>query len=730
MKRDAIETILEGTHGAVRIQRLEHGFPSITAREDLDLFYGLGYAHGRDRQMHMWLMKLAGQGRASECLRADDELVEADRFMRWLDFAGEAAEEAQELAPPTKMVLEAYCRGVNDAVAATGRPFEFKLFGYTPEAWTPADVLLIAKLIAFVGLSQVQGDAEKFIIQLLHAGQDARRVKELFPAIREEIPASFIELIKQIRLVRPIIPSSVPWRRLVPGLAASNNWAVRPNKTASGAAMLCADPHLAFQLPATWYLAVLSTEERYWIGATLPGLPFVIMGRSRHLSWAATYGTADVCDYFIEEVKDGKYRRGDTWRPFTVREETLHPKKKAPLSLRFYENEHGILEGEPEADGYYLCYAWAAKQQKGTLVESLENMYRFMKARNADEARDYFAGLTFASFNWIFADLDGNIGYQLGGLVPRRAPGTSGLLPYRGWDASQDWDGMLDPRTYPRAYNPDAGFIITANQDLNHLGQTRPMNLPMSGYRADRIRDLLSRQEALTVETMKQIHYDRYALQAEAFMAIIRPLLPETEPGVLLRDWDLHYEADAVAATLFEHIYQELILLVFGEKGFGRAAMTHLMEETSLFALLHGHFDRVLLSESSAWFGDQARETLYATAIERGLQGEALPHGEARTLYVEHLLFGGKLPRFLGFDYRLSHIGSRSTIPQAQVFKASSRQSSFAATFRMICDFADDTLHTNIAGGASDRRFSPYYTAGLPGWERGTYDILRPGRDP
>ena len=722
MKRDANEVVIPGIGSDIRIRRLTHGFPHITAREEIDRYYGLGYAHGRDRQMQMWLLKLIGHGKASECLKASDDLIEADTFMRWLNLSGDAAEEAHHLSADLKTVLEAYCKGVNDAVLSTGTPFEFKLVGYTPDAWTPADALLIAKMIGFVGLSQMQGDAEKLILQLIQNGLDVGQVKELFPAIQEEITEDFIRLIQKVNLVRPVIPTSIPWRRLLPDFSASNNWAVSPRKTASGKAMLCGDPHLPLQLPSVWYLAVLSGEDDYLMGATVPGLPVVAIGRTPRLAWAATYGTADVCDYFIEEVKDGKYRRGDAWVPFVVREETFHPKKKHPMTVRIYETEHGILEGEPEGDGYYLSYAWTGKVQKGTAVQSLENTFRITRAESAAEAIDLFAGLSFASFNWVFADRAGNIGYQLGGLVPKQPAGSSGLLPYRGWDKSQDWDGMVDPHLYPRAYNPETGFLVTANQNLNPLGQVAPMKLPMSDYRSDRIADLLQQKEALTVEDMKQIHYDRYALQAEAFMAIIRPLLPDSESGEILRKWNLRYGADSLGATLFERIYRELVLRVFGENGPGR----EVIEKTSLFSILHGDFDRILLSESSAWFGEHSREALYGVAIERGLTGKAISHGNTSKLHVEHLFFGGKLPRFLRFDYPLEHIGSRSTIPQAQIFKTGNRSSSLAATLRMICDFADDTLHMNIAGGASDRRFSKYYTSGLRAWEKGEYEVFKP----
>jgi len=225
---------------------------------------------------------------------------------------------------------------------------------------------------------------------------------------------------------------------------------------------------------------------------------------------------------------------------------------------------------------------------------------------------------------------------------------------------------------------------------------------------------------------MKRIHYDRFSLQAEKFMALIRPLLPDMPNGRILRDWDLRYETDSVGATLFENVYEALVRLVFGEMGLGVDAIAYTLTETPLFAMTHGNFDAILLSETSAWFDGKPREELYQEAIRRGLDGQAVRHGEKRKIYINNLFFGGKLPRFLGFDHPLEHIGSRATIPQAQLYRSAGRDNSFAATFRMICDFSTLEMHANLSGGASGGRFSPYYKAGLMEWEKGVYQVIEP----
>jgi penicillin amidase len=533
MKIKDKEIVLTGTEGKVTIKRMDCGFPRIEAEKEIDLHYALGYIHAYDRQMQMWLLKMIGTGRSSEFIGGYAELVELDKFMRWIKLDVDATEEVGRLSSEVAKIFEVYCRGVNDAVAASRIPYEFRLVGYKADRWSPEDVVLMVKLFGFMGLSQSQGDMEKFILQIIRNDIEPRKIKELFPYIREEISDALIAIIKQIKFVNPVVPESVKWLAGLPGFSASNNWAVGPQKTASGEAILCGDPHLTLQLPSIWYHAVMISENHFMMGATLPGIPSIILGRSANLAWAVTYGTMDMTDYFIEEVRDKKYRRGENWFSFSVREEIIRPKKKEPIVLRIYENDCGLLEGEPEKDGYYLNLAWSAR--KGTVAETAANFLKLPHVKTTQEAMRCFAGLPFAPFNWVMADARGNIGYQLSGLYPQKPQNTSGLLPYLAWDENQAWQGMIDPRKYPRAFNPKEGYIITANQDLNHLGEVEPMTLPMSSYRADRIGELLESATSLTADDMKKMQYDLYSRQARTFMEIIQPLLPETENGELLK---------------------------------------------------------------------------------------------------------------------------------------------------------------------------------------------------
>lgn len=729
MKIADVEVRLKGVKGDVTIRRIgESGTPRITAKKEIDLAYGLGYMHGHDRQVQLWLMKLIGWGRASEALEGSEELIAVDKYMRWIDMGGDAKEEVKKLNPDEKKYIEAYCKGVNAAVSETKRPLEFKMVGYKPDPWTPEDIILLGRIIGFIGLTQSQGGVEKLIIEMIQKGIPIPKIKELFTNLTDKPTKEYIDIVKKVKIDTPTIPPNVKWFSAVPSFHASNNWAVSPEKTASGKPIIAGDPHLeSNRLPSIWYEAEMVADDVVMMGATLPGTPFLGVGRCKDIGWAVTFAFMDVVDYFIEEVKGGKYRRGNKWLDFNVREEIIKPKKGKPVVVKYYESDAGVLEGVPDEDGYYLSYAWSAR--KGCMAESLNNLLKVTKAKSVSEAMKLFSNMYFATFNWVSADTKGNIGYQMSGCFPKKAAGTSGLLPYLAWDKKQLWGKPISPKKFPSQYNPKEGFIATANEDASHLGEVKVQNMPMGSYRRDRIAQILKKGKGLTVDDIKKMHYDTYSTQAERFMKVIGPLLPDTKNGRILRQWDMCYDADSLGATLFERVYEELIKIVFGENGLGVDVVKYALTETGLFNDFYGFFDEILLKNKSKWFGESSRDEIYKKAIERGLGKKAVRYGKVHSIMMTNLFFGGKLPKFLGFDHGpIELIGGRATIPQGQIFREAGRDTTFMPSYRMVSDMAEDTLHTNYPGGASGRRSSKYYKSDVEAYLTGKYKVLKPDR--
>jgi len=712
---------LDTKGGKTTILRNGHGIPEISAKRYEDAYYGMGWVHAHDRQLQTLLTRLLLEGRAAETLSGEPALVEIDRYMRRMRFLPDPDSEIKKLDPEVRRHLEFYTMGFNHYLETHGAVFEFRLLGYKPEPWRIRDSLILGKIMAFLGLADAQGAMEKFLVQMVQNDLSEKKLRELFPYLSERIDYA---LLKKLELAPPLVPEALKWLSKIPKMTASNNWAVSGRLTASGKPMYCSDPHLEVnRIPSIWQEIVLRLPDNVVMGASLPGVPGIAIGRTKNLAWGATYSFMDMIDYRIEECRDGRYRRGKQWKPFAVREEVIKVKKGEPVVEKVYENEHGVLEGNPFQEGHYLVMSWSAARACG--AGEFNGLLALPHARSAREAMACFRKLEALSFNWVMADSSGNIAYQMSGRLFKRPRGVSGLVPLPGWEKRYSPRGFVSPTQLPSALNPPEGFIVTANQDLNRLGKAKPINLPMASYRADRIAQLLKKKKKLTVDDMKRIHLDLYSLQAERFMRVLRPLLPDTDNGRILREWECSYTPDSRGATLFESVYLALLNTVFGDNGMGREVVDWVMNETGLFNDYYGNLDEILMNPRSAWFEGRPREELFKRAIKEGLTAKPEPYGKTRLVTLSHLLFGGKLPRFLGFDYGPIQLpGGRATVPQGQIFKSAGRVTTFSPSYRMIADLAEHALHTNIAGGSSDRRFSRWYMRDMENWLKGVYKVL------
>ncbi len=720
MNESCKEFTLNAVHGGVTIKRDNAGVPHIKSSNSEDGHYGIGWVHGVDRLAQMALVREIAYGSASESFEGSEELIELDKYMRWLSLWKGLDQEVEKLSSQAGKDLESYCKGVNAAIEKKRRPLEFLVTGYRPRPWTVKDCLVTAKVVGFIGLAQAQGEMEKFLLQLIRNDISEDRIKALFPYLSERID---YDLMKEVKVRQGFSPSNL-WKVNSVCLRSSNNWVVAGAKTKSGHPILAGDPHMEVnRLPSLWYEIVWRIEDRYMMGITLPGLPIVVMGRHNDLAWNGTYGFMDMIDFFIEEIKDGQFLYDGEWRDLEIREEVIRPKNKAPIKLKFYENHHGILEGVPDEDGKYLAMRFTGRDGGADVLESIMAV---REIKTVQEAQKILRNVSSPTFNFLLADRSGSIGYQMCGAMPNRPEGISGLIPIPGWEKAKDWNGIMDPDKLPSALNPEEGSFATANDDLNRFGKESPINLPMGSYRAERIRELLAANDRVDPEYIKKMHFDLYSKQAELLMPIYLPLLPDNDKGDLLRNWDYRYTPDSNAATVFESIYSESIKVVFGKYGLGEDLIEYFFEKTGLFNGFYANFDNVLMDENSPWFKGIDRETQLREAVTKGLECEVAPYGSKRRFDFKNIFFGGKLPDILGFDIKNRNLpGNRATIPQGQIFWNSGHLTTFSPSVRMISEMEKNELQTNIAGGPSGRRFSRWYRTGVEDWEKGIYKKLK-----
>jgi len=705
----------------LQITRDSNGTPHVESDTLANMFWGQGYVHATDRGMQILLMRILGQGRVSEILDSSDESVEVDKFFRKMNWAGNVKEQLKKIDQTEKEYLLAYCDGINAAFAKK-TPWEYKLLGYKPEIWLPEDCITISRMIGYLTLAQSQSEIERLFVELVQADISEEKLNELFPGILGGLD---IDLLKKVTLQDRIVPSKL-WGK-APRMMASNNWVISGSKTKSGHPIVANDPHLEVnRLPNVWCEIVLKSEGKYLLGGSMPGIPGILSGRNKDVAWGVTYAFVDAVDSWIEQCKDSKYFRENEWFDFAQRKEIIKRKKKSDIPVIFYENNHGVLDGDPNISGYYLTTKWAAGNSGAISISSIFKMW---DVKTVEDGMDIF-GKVETGWSFVFADTQDNIGFQMSGNVPKRREGVSGFVPLPGWKKENDWQGFLDCTELPKCVNPEQGFFATSNNDLNSWGTSNPINMPMGSYRADRIADIIKKRDDFNVNDMFEMHFDVYSLEAEYFMRIFRPLLPDTLQGKILADWDLKYTSDSKGAFLFEQIYKELYKEVFGANGFDKTVIDYLNKETGAFIDFYFNFDRILLSEQSLWFGKESRDELYRKIITKALTVTPKEWGEVQKFTMKNILLGEKTPKFMGFNKGpITAIGNRATIHQGQIYKSAGRTTTFLPSFRTVTEIDQDEFYSVLAGGPSDRRFSKWYCSDLENWISGKYKLTIPNLD-
>ncbi len=544
-----------GLGAPVEIIRDKWGIPHIYAQSLADATYGLGYVHAQDRLWQMELRRRMAAGRLSEVIGA--VTLEADRFVRRIGLRRAAEAEAAQLDPQEQALAEAYNRGVNAAIAHMGRrlPLEFRLLGVRPAPWTTADTLAWLKVMA-LNLS-LNWEQELFRHRLVEqVGPElAARLEPHYPAGQplatapggEGAADSAEQLLKLFDAAKPYLTMGAP--------GASNNWVVAGSRTETGKPMLANDPHLILQIPSLWYEAHLICPEASVTGCTLPGSPGVLIGHNQHVGWGFTNSGADVADLFIEKwhPTEAACEFQGQWEPVAVLHETIKVKGEADAVETIYVTRHGpVMAGGPLGTGPALALRWAALDPG----HAIRTMMAMNTAGGAAELREALRHWPTPSQNVVFADTAGNIGYVMAGLVPVRKNGT-GLTPVPGWTGDYEWTGWIPFEELPQLWNPECGYIVTANNAVVDCSYQHHISWDWSaGYRAQRILDMIAARPKLTLQDFRDIQMDVYSLPGLEFAdhcQNLRPTDPLQQQALqALLEWDGHLRPDSIGGAIYE----------------------------------------------------------------------------------------------------------------------------------------------------------------------------------
>ena len=607
---------VSGLSAPVEIVRDAHAIPHIFASTRLDALYGLGYTHAQDRLWQMEFQRRISHGRLSEIFGAIT--LPEDRFLRTVGFGRAARSAWNRLPEEGKTQINAYVAGVNAFIAANrgGRlPPEFSLLRFEPEPWTGADVIGWGKMMAW-DLSA------NYALELLRHDIAAKvgidRLQDLMPGY----PADGPTIIKDSRLPSPpatphehdalggtppepqqrpagTAPTRSGWlhattesltttigRTLLTGHTeglGSNNWVVAGSLTTSGKPLLANDPHLAPHIPSLWYLAHLKAGEFEVSGATLPGAPAVVIGRNRTIAWGVTNVAADVQDLYRERL-DPAGRRAEfrgTWEPLRVITETIAIKGEESVLIDVRLSRHGPLVSDainannaarragPTLDPIEpLAFRWTALDDDDTSVLAF---LKLNHARNWTEFTESLRHFVVPSQNFVYADVEGHIGYYAPGHIPIRASGN-GALPAIGWSGEAEWTGWIPFEQLPHTLDPSDHFIVTANHKPMPARYPYPISLEYpEPYRAQRITELLQRSNKLRPDDFQQIQSDTVSFHARALVPL---LVRHVEPSDnsdrqvvdLLKKWDFDVRGDSAAAAVFEAWFLRLAPLLAGDE--------------------------------------------------------------------------------------------------------------------------------------------------------------------
>lgn len=719
------------TGTAIMITRDKAGLPTIEASSEEDAAFALGYVHAQDRLFQMDLMRRYGRGRLSEWFGV--VALGGDKFMRTLGFSALVEVQYRRLSAPLRRVLQSYADGVN-AFSSHRRalPPEYYMLNVDFVPWRPEDSLIWGKLIDL----ELTGN---FKDELLHAAMlkvlPQADMAVLFPAYPADAPV-IVQQIKSGLRELPIeqLYAGLPDR--VGALEASNNWVVSGRRSSTGKPLLANDPHLGFSIPSAWYLARLITPSDTLTGATAAGVPFVLIGHNTRISWGITATRSDVADLFVEQVEADdpeRYVGPDGPMRFLVRREMIAVKGQAPIELVVRQSRHGpILSDLPgfakqaPSPRHVLALqaTWLSEED-----ESPEAAWALSHAHNWDEFRDGLRKLTAPQQNFVYADIEGNIGFISPARVPVRKKGK-GWLPVPGWSDEYDWGDDVAFERLPATLNPPAGMIASANNKPDDRDDPFLAQDWIPPYRAERIKQLLEGKAVFTADDMATIQFDTVSLSARELLPLLSSIRLENEVPRRLAEqllrWDGRMDQGLTEPLVYSAWLRELTRALL-EPRLGRLFNDYAgFRPEVVHSILKGYPE---------WCGGRSESRirscveLIAHSFERAVEFLVARSGPPpwrwgawHQAVYDHPLWS-KLPILSErLGYRFGIDGSADTINNSFLALRNDSapfRSYFGSNLRMVVDLSDiEGARFMILPGQSGNALSDHYGDLLDGWQQ------------
>ena len=560
---------IDGLSGAVEILRDNHGIPHIYARSPLDAYAALGYAHAQDRLWQMEAARRTASGTLSEIVGPATR--DADRFFRTLGLTRVAAENLAQLDAASRAVVAAYTRGVNAYLAAApALPMELAALQATPQPWTPVDTIACMKMLAWTLSANAWDELQN--VRLARRLTPAQ-VADLFhpPDDDEALPPapSFQAAYGDLAAAASALTEAV-----LGGAAhgtGSNAWAVDGAHTASGKPLLANDPHLGLSAPAIWYVAHLHAPGLNAVGATIPGIPTVILGRNDRVAWGYTNTRPDTQDFYVERLVDGaRYQTPGGPAAFATRAETIHVRGQPDEVLQVRISRHGPVVSDAVAAvraampaGHALALSWVGLRPDD---RTLQFTVHAATARSGADLRAAVRDFHAPQEVVVYADVDGDTGLVAAGRVPvRRADNDArGRVPQPGWDARYDWTGLIAFDELPQRVG---GVQVSANQRITPPGYRHWMTDRWpTPDRAERIGALLASRPRHTLDDLAAIQLDVHSPRSRALLPTLLRAVGDDPIAARLRAWDGAMAPDRAEPLIYVEWIRQLSIRLAQER--------------------------------------------------------------------------------------------------------------------------------------------------------------------
>jgi penicillin G amidase len=729
---------LEGLSGPVTVTRDQWGVPHIKASTDLDAFWAEGYVHAQDRLWQMELNRRTGAGRLSEIL--GDAALEQDKFLRTWGFYRSAQASESALSDHTKAVLKAYAAGVNAFIAEGKLPLEFTLVGSKPEPWVIADSLVWAKMLAFdladnwssevtntetvkklglEGLNEIEPGVRPGTPTIVRLEEFKGALKtDSARASNAGLQANTLAALQHVAAIQKSLPTFAGPDRDTTG---SNNWVVSGKLTTTGKPMLANDPHLRLSAPSLWYFADLEAPSLHAIGASLPNIPGIVLGRNDRIAWGATNSSPDTQDLFVLDVKDGAYATPNGPVKLEMREEIIKVKGSADVKWPVRSSAYGPLisdapvAGIKPADGQAVALRYVSLEPGDT---TLDAFLGFNYAKNWSDFLEAMRSYVAPMQNFVYADVDGNIGYFAPGKIPTR--NWDGRLPASA-AKGENWTGFVPFDQLPILENPREGFIVTANNKmLPHQSAFEPSTYT-DHWRAQRIRERILSSGKISLETMNDIQADTLSIIARELVPGLLELPAKSDAArrlqTVVRGWDLRANLKSSGPTAFAFYYRELLRVL--EDEIGKKYHNVPLFITSAFTKGSKYCDDTRtkdVTETCAMFMSQALEKGSA-ALEAKLGSDPNAWQWERIHRTNFKAILGAAPVVGGlFERSIANNGSTFTVNVAGYNQDTFIQTA-GPSYRGLFDFAnlDSSRYMHTLGQSGDA-FSKHFDDFLPLW--------------